>query len=157
MRRRSVNWEWVAMEMDGMGQHGDPIYDHDEYQYLNLISSVLNKGSRKLDRTGTGTLSLFGTQSRYSLKNGKKLFILFCVRFVNTILCLFRLYHFVFVSLIPFCVCFVYTILCLFRLCYLFSSLMLSISLCYLFCSCYLFCLIFHFLWLTRCNSIAYH
>ena len=104
-----------------MGQHGDPIYDHDEYQYLNLISSVLNKGSRKLDRTGTGTLSLFGTQSRYSLKNGKKPFILFCV-------------------------CFVYTILCLFRLCYLFSSLMLSISLCYLFCSCYLFCLIFHFL-----------
>ena len=73
-----------------MGQHGDPIYDHDEYQYLNLINSVFNKGSRKLDRTGTGTLSLFGTQSRYSLKNGKKLFILFCVRFVYTILCLFR-------------------------------------------------------------------
>ncbi|MDR1494880.1 MAG: thymidylate synthase [Rickettsiales bacterium] len=39
-------------------------------QYLDLLRSVLNNGSKKDDRTGVGTLSLFGTQTRYSLNEG---------------------------------------------------------------------------------------
>lgn len=49
---------------------------HDEHQYLDLVSHILTSGRSKSDRTQTGTISVFGTQSRYSLRNGKKLFCL---------------------------------------------------------------------------------
>lgn len=39
-------------------------------QYLDLLSHVLEHGHRKADRTGTGTLSIFGHQSRYDLSDG---------------------------------------------------------------------------------------
>ena len=38
-------------------------------EYLKLINHVLENGIEKNDRTGTGTLSIFGYQSRYSLEN----------------------------------------------------------------------------------------
>lgn len=40
------------------------------HQYLNLVSDVLLHGEEKEDRTGTGTISIFGHQSRYDLRNG---------------------------------------------------------------------------------------
>tara|TARA_R100001244_G_scaffold25113_2_gene25354 strand:- start:19402 stop:20232 length:831 start_codon:yes stop_codon:yes gene_type:complete len=39
-------------------------------QYLNLLRGVLNDGSKKDDRTGTGTISVFGTQTKYDLTKG---------------------------------------------------------------------------------------
>ena len=39
-------------------------------QYLTLVDHVLNQGSRKQDRTGTGTLSVFGYQMRFDLNDG---------------------------------------------------------------------------------------
>jgi thymidylate synthase len=38
--------------------------------YLDLVQQVLDHGDRRSDRTGTGTLSLFGAQSRYDLRDG---------------------------------------------------------------------------------------
>lgn len=41
---------------------------HEEYQYLDLISRILQSGEHRPDRTGTGTLSLFAPpQLRFSL------------------------------------------------------------------------------------------
>lgn len=38
--------------------------------YLNLLSEVLESGVERKDRTGTGTLALFGRQVRYDLTQG---------------------------------------------------------------------------------------
>jgi len=39
-------------------------------QYLDTLSNILTSGDVRMDRTGTGTIGLFGTQQRYDLRAG---------------------------------------------------------------------------------------
>lgn len=43
---------------------------HAEYEYLNMCRHVMENGTRKEDRTGTGTVSVFGYQMRFDLSQG---------------------------------------------------------------------------------------
>lgn len=41
-----------------------------ERDYIDLLKEILNDGSKKADRTGTGTVSLFGRQLRHKMSDG---------------------------------------------------------------------------------------
>ncbi|MEI7931937.1 MAG: thymidylate synthase, partial [Alphaproteobacteria bacterium] len=43
---------------------------HPEAQYLGLLADILENGARREDRTGTGTLGVFGRQIRFDLAAG---------------------------------------------------------------------------------------
>lgn len=51
-----------------------------DYQYFDLVRRIINVGEVKDDRTGVGTLSVFGHQMRFDLREG---FPLLTTKFVN--------------------------------------------------------------------------
>ncbi|ANM11374.1 MULTISPECIES: thymidylate synthase [unclassified Rhizobium] len=44
--------------------------NHPEQQYLDLINHLIHKGDRRMDRTGTGTLSTVGAMMRFDMSGG---------------------------------------------------------------------------------------
>lgn len=41
-----------------------------EYQYLDLLDEIMHEGQKRPDRTGTGTIGVFGRQLRFDLTHG---------------------------------------------------------------------------------------
>lgn len=58
----------VSEEQQQNGNHPLP-ENRDEMQYLNLIRDIIDRGDRRDDRTGVGTLSIFGAQMRFNLRD----------------------------------------------------------------------------------------
>lgn len=54
--------------------------------YLDLVQHILNHGERRADRTGIGTISVFGTQTRYDLREGLPLLTTKKVSFKNVVI-----------------------------------------------------------------------
>ena len=42
---------------------------HPEYQYLDILQELLDHGDKRTDRTGVGTLALFGRHMRFDVSN----------------------------------------------------------------------------------------
>ena len=72
----------VYQNNDNDNDNNDNIWEnYEEKQYLNMLQNILDNGLERSDRTGVGTLSVFGEQFKYDLRKNfpllttKKVFV----------------------------------------------------------------------------------
>lgn len=58
----------MCIDENGKDGGGDDM-NEEEMQYLRLVEEIMDKGVHRGDRTNTGTLSKFGAQLRFSLRD----------------------------------------------------------------------------------------
>ncbi len=67
-RQKFSSFAWMDLMFDRPAYQQTKL--HPEYQYLELLQDLLENGTQREDRTGTGTLGLFGRQIRFDLSRG---------------------------------------------------------------------------------------
>lgn len=60
-------YEFPFMSFDSLSKASNT---RNEINYLNALTTVISKGAKKEDRTGTGTISKFGIDMRFDLSEG---------------------------------------------------------------------------------------
>ena len=70
--------EWNLVNQSTVYSDAEQFYQIFRYErktydelYVHLVKDLMNFGSKREDRTGVGTLSLFGRQLRFNLRNGE--------------------------------------------------------------------------------------
>ena len=80
----NLNWYMISASDKKYSQKGNLFYQFQEFIYrpkntseqiyLDIVKDIISNGSFKNDRTGVGTMSKFGIQMRFNLKNQFPLF-----------------------------------------------------------------------------------
>ena len=68
--KKALYYRFVTYKRGVAFRETNPIWKSSEHQYLDTLTEILEHGQETTDRTGVGTLSVFGKQFKYDLADG---------------------------------------------------------------------------------------